>query len=189
MIVFIASYFGETQIVLYNVFYYHNSNHRTASSYGYGLVSAVESKKMGRIDNFWLKSLLRLKHHNVAVNKKINAENVFLSCDLTCDGIQIGGSSNVKTTTTIEDELQNDKEEYIKDESSSSADEKETDLSRKLIYLFFQITREDDNNPFIGQTGENIRWSHAIDSVVINNASENDWTTQDLHRFLLESTN
>ncbi|UZO03194.1 uncharacterized protein OCT59_023603 [Rhizophagus irregularis] len=50
---------------------------------------------MGRIDNFWLKSLLRLKHHNVAVNKKINAENVFLSCDLTCDGIQIGGSSNV----------------------------------------------------------------------------------------------
>ncbi|CAB4404329.1 unnamed protein product [Rhizophagus irregularis] len=50
---------------------------------------------MGLIDNFWLKSLPRLKHHNVAESKEINAENVFLSCDLTCDGIQIGGSSNV----------------------------------------------------------------------------------------------
>jgi TfoX/Sxy family transcriptional regulator of competence genes len=50
---------------------------------------------MGRLDNFWLKSLPRSKHRNVADNKEINAENVFLSCDLTCDEIQIGGSSNV----------------------------------------------------------------------------------------------
>ncbi|PKC62363.1 hypothetical protein RhiirA1_465250 [Rhizophagus irregularis] len=106
---------------------------------------------MGRIDNFWLKSLLRLKHHNVAVNKKINAENVFLSCDLTCDGIQIGGSSNV---------IRGNKRSY---ENCKQSGNEET---------------------------KNIRlWSHAIDSVVINNASENDWTTQDLHRFLLESTN
>ncbi|CAG8533030.1 10579_t:CDS:2 [Rhizophagus irregularis] len=143
---------------------------------------------MGRIDNFWLKSLLRLKHHNVAVNKKINAENVFLSCDLTCDGIQIGGSSNV---------IRGNKRSYENCKQSGNEETKNIRLRTPERQRRpsdnncsdVRITREDDNNPFIGQTGENIRWSHAIDSVVINNASENDWTTQDLHRFLLESTN
>lgn len=31
----------------------------------------------------------------MADNKEINAENVFLSCDLTCNEIQIGRSSNI----------------------------------------------------------------------------------------------
>ncbi|CAB4432160.1 unnamed protein product [Rhizophagus irregularis] len=50
------------------------------------------------------------------------------------------------------------------------------------------ITREGDNNPFIAQTVEDstkykfvLSWSHAIDKVVINNFSENDWVTQNGH--------
>ncbi|PKY51319.1 hypothetical protein RhiirA4_468268 [Rhizophagus irregularis] len=120
--------------------------------------SAVDSKKMGRLDNFWLKSLPRSKHRNVADNKEINTENVFLSCDLTCDEIQISGSSNVirgnkrsyenrkqsgieetrrgkkqkpvKTTTIEVDKGRTpERQRRVDDKSSSSAEEKETNSS------------------------------------------------------------
>jgi hypothetical protein len=47
---------------------------------------------MGRIDNFWMKSLPRLNHLNLAENNEINAENVFLSCD----GVIFGGTGNIQ---------------------------------------------------------------------------------------------
>ncbi|PKC55282.1 hypothetical protein RhiirA1_542579 [Rhizophagus irregularis] len=40
-------------------------------------------------------SLPRVKQHNAAENNKINAENVFLSCDLSCGSLQIGGAGNI----------------------------------------------------------------------------------------------
>ncbi|EXX53227.1 hypothetical protein RirG_245910 [Rhizophagus irregularis DAOM 197198w] len=61
-------------------------------------VSAVV-QLMGRIDDFWLKSLPRMKQHNAVENNEINAENVFLFCDLSCDlfrsSLQIGGTVNI----------------------------------------------------------------------------------------------
>ncbi|CAG8631374.1 2823_t:CDS:10 [Acaulospora morrowiae] len=48
------------------------------------------------------------------------------------------------------------------------------------------IIRDEKNNSFITQTGEDLTkykfafsWSHTIDKVVVNKASENDWLTQD----------
>ncbi|UZO11180.1 uncharacterized protein OCT59_002752 [Rhizophagus irregularis] len=75
----------------------------TSFSHSYGLrlrcSPAIDSKKMGRIDDFWLKSLPRMKQHNAVENNEINAENVFLFCDLSCDlfrsSLQIGGTVNI----------------------------------------------------------------------------------------------
>ncbi|PKB99436.1 hypothetical protein RhiirA5_403621 [Rhizophagus irregularis] len=180
----------------------------------------VDSKKMGRIDNFWLKSLPRVKQHNAAENNEINAENVFLSCDLSRGSLQIGGAGNIvqgqkrsyengkqpidemiairrekkqkPAKTTIEDgESQTPvRQRNVEDETHSSPEERGDDGS-----LFSPndhndsdvgITHGNDNNPFIAQTGEGstkykviLSWSHAIDNVVINNVSKNDWITQD----------
>ncbi|RHZ81994.1 hypothetical protein Glove_115g92 [Diversispora epigaea] len=91
------------------------ATHGTTSSHGYELrlrcwlqlpmklclhmimdyVSAIEYKKMGCIDNFWLKSFPELKRRDLMENEKINAKNVFLSCDLSCDGVQFGGTGNI----------------------------------------------------------------------------------------------
>ncbi|PKY32914.1 hypothetical protein RhiirB3_532259 [Rhizophagus irregularis] len=216
------------------------ATHGTSPSHGYGLhlrcwiqlpmelrlrivmdfVSAVDSKKMGRIDNFWLKSLPRVKQHNATENNKINAENVFLSCDLSRGSLQIGGAGNIvqgqkrsyengkqpidemiairrekkqkPAKTTIEDgESQTPvRQRNVEDETHSSPEERGDDGS-----LFSPndhndsdvgITHGNDNNPFIAQTGEGstkykviLSWSHAIDNVVINNVSKNDWITQD----------
>ncbi|UZO11313.1 uncharacterized protein OCT59_002884 [Rhizophagus irregularis] len=87
--------------------------HGTSSSHGYGLrlrcwiqlpmelrlrivMDFVDSKKMGRIDNFWLKSLPRMKQHNAVENNEINAENVFLSCDLSRGSLQIGAGNIIQ---------------------------------------------------------------------------------------------
>ncbi|UZO20213.1 uncharacterized protein OCT59_012639 [Rhizophagus irregularis] len=58
------------------------------------------------------------------------------------------------------------------------------------------ITLEGDNNPFIAQTVEDstkykivLSWSHAIDKVVINNFSENDWVTQNGHNISTDFRN
>ncbi|CAG8698859.1 2274_t:CDS:2, partial [Cetraspora pellucida] len=51
--------------------------------------------KTGHIDNFWLRSLPGLKSNNVRENGKINAENIFLSCNLSCDGVQFAGTGNI----------------------------------------------------------------------------------------------
>ncbi|POG62442.1 hypothetical protein GLOIN_2v1785289 [Rhizophagus irregularis DAOM 181602=DAOM 197198] len=80
----------------------------TSPSHGYGFhlrcwiqlpMELLDSKKMGRIDDFWLKSLPRMKQHNAVENNEINAENVFLFCDLSCDlfrsSLQIGGTVNI----------------------------------------------------------------------------------------------
>jgi hypothetical protein len=50
---------------------------------------------MGRINNFWLKFLPGSKRRDLMENERINAENVFLSCDLSCDGVQFGGAGNI----------------------------------------------------------------------------------------------
>ena len=47
----------------------------------------VESRKAGQIDKFWLKSLHGLRPSDVMEKESINAENLFLSCDLSCDGV------------------------------------------------------------------------------------------------------
>ncbi|CAG8845329.1 29108_t:CDS:2 [Gigaspora margarita] len=75
------------------------ATHGTTSSHGYGLrldcSQPIESRKMGRIDNFWLRSLPGLKGNNIKENEKINAENIFLSCNLSCDGVQFAGTGNM----------------------------------------------------------------------------------------------
>ncbi|CAG8846788.1 33014_t:CDS:2, partial [Gigaspora margarita] len=75
------------------------ATHGTTSSHGYGLrlrySQPIESRKMGRINNFWLRSLPGLKGNNIKENEKINAKNIFLSCNLSCDGVQFAGTSNV----------------------------------------------------------------------------------------------
>ena len=59
----------------------------------------IDSKRNGSIDNFWLKSLPDLKR-KFTENDKINAENLFVSCDLqfggtSCNnGVQFGGTRN-----------------------------------------------------------------------------------------------
>ncbi|CAB4473304.1 unnamed protein product [Rhizophagus irregularis] len=72
-------------------------------------------------------------------------------------------------------------------EASPSNDRYESDV---------RITREVDNSPFIAQTGEDstkykfvLSWSHAIDKVVINNVSENDWVTQNGHNISTDFRN
>ncbi|CAB4430217.1 unnamed protein product [Rhizophagus irregularis] len=225
------------------------ATHGTSPSHGYGLrlrcwiqlpmelrlrivmdfvsavVQLVDSKKMGCIDNFWLKFLPRMKQHNAVENNEINAENVFLSCDLSRGSLQIGGAGNIiqghkrsyengkqpidemiairrgkkqkPAKTTIEDgESQTPvRQRNVEDEAHSSPEEREDDGS-----LFSPnghndsdvgMTHGNDNNPFIAQTGEGstkyksvlskviLSWSHAIDNVVINNVSKNDWITQD----------
>ncbi|KAF0544910.1 c2h2-type zinc finger transcription factor [Gigaspora margarita] len=50
---------------------------------------------MGRINNFWLKFLPVSKRRDLMENEKMNAENAFLSCDLSCDGVQFGGTGNI----------------------------------------------------------------------------------------------
>ncbi|CAG8789838.1 17471_t:CDS:2, partial [Acaulospora morrowiae] len=87
--------------------------HGTSSSHGYGLrlhySQLVESKKMGRIYNFWLKLLPESKHHDLMKNEKINAENVFSSCDLS-RGVQIGGTGNI---------IQEHRQSYVNHEQTS----------------------------------------------------------------------
>ncbi|UZO18188.1 uncharacterized protein OCT59_009508 [Rhizophagus irregularis] len=105
------------------------ATHKTSSLYGYGLrfchwlqlpielhfcmvmdfafavVSLLILKRWDALisDNFWLKSLPRSKHHNMADNKEINAENVFLSCDLTCiEEMREEKKQKPIKTTTIE---------------------------------------------------------------------------------------
>uniref|UniRef100_U9UZS3 Uncharacterized protein n=1 Tax=Rhizophagus irregularis (strain DAOM 181602 / DAOM 197198 / MUCL 43194) TaxID=747089 RepID=U9UZS3_RHIID len=213
------------------------ATHGTSSSHGYGLrlrcwiqlpmelrlrivmdfVSAVDSKKMGRIDNFWLKSLPRMKQHNAVENNEINAENVFLSCDLSRGSLQIGagniiqghkrfyeydkqpidemiairrGKKQKPAETTIEDGKSQTPEQQrnVEDETHSSPEERGDDgsLFSPNCHNDSDVGHGNDNNPFIAQTGEGstkykviLSWSHAIDNVVINNVSKNDWITPD----------
>ncbi|CAG8775090.1 7727_t:CDS:2, partial [Dentiscutata erythropus] len=75
------------------------ATHGTTSLHGYGLrlrcSQLLESRKMGRIDNFWSRSLPVLKSNNPRENEKLNAENIFLSCNLSCDGVQFAGTGNI----------------------------------------------------------------------------------------------
>ncbi|CAB4473550.1 unnamed protein product [Rhizophagus irregularis] len=215
------------------------ATHGTSPSHGYGFrlhcwiqlpmelrlrivinfVSAVvDSKKMGRIDNFWLKSLPRMKQHNAVENNEINAENVFLSCDLSRGSLQIGGAGNIiqghkrsyengkqpideiiairrgkkqkPAETTIKDGKSQTPEQQrnVEDETHSSPEERGDDdsLFSPNCHNDSDVGHGNDNNPFIAQTGEGstkykvvLSWSHAIDNVVINNVSKNDWITPD----------
>ncbi|CAB5395020.1 unnamed protein product [Rhizophagus irregularis] len=182
------------------------------------VVQLVDSKKMGRIDNFWLKSLPRMKQHNAVENNEINAENVFLSCDLSRGSLQIGGAGNIiqghkrsyengkqpideiiairrgkkqkPAETTIEDGKSQtpERQRNVEDETHSSPEERRDDgsLFSPNCHNDSDVGHGNDNNPFIAQTGEGstkykvvLSWSHAIDNVVINNVSKNDWITPD----------
>ncbi|CAG8516693.1 13225_t:CDS:2, partial [Funneliformis caledonium] len=173
------------------------ATHGTTSSHGYGLrlrcwlqlpmelrlrmvmdyVSALESRKEGRIDNFWTKSLPRLKHRNVAevIN---NTENRFYSCD----GVQVGSGntiqsnkrsyrnceqSNVEEIPTKGSKKQkpiHPSERYVEDEPSGSDEEVSPALpncwnnsldghnesnGHDKLDIVIGIHEDDDENPFI----------------------------------------
>ncbi|CAG8763256.1 20542_t:CDS:10, partial [Gigaspora margarita] len=52
----------------------------------------ADSKKMGRIYNFWLRYLPELSN-NLGENEQINTGNLFLSCNLSFDGAQLASTS------------------------------------------------------------------------------------------------
>ncbi|CAI2191805.1 14680_t:CDS:2 [Funneliformis geosporum] len=133
------------------------ATHGTSSSHGYGLrlrcwlqlpmelrlrmvmdfASALESKRGGRIDNFWLKSLHGLKCNHTE-NDKINAENVFVSCDL--DGIQFGGSYNEMQFAGTGNNFQGHKRPYENREQTSVEEIKRNNdkaLKRTKIEHYF----------------------------------------------------
>ncbi|CAG8798216.1 6653_t:CDS:2, partial [Gigaspora margarita] len=49
----------------------------------------IDSRKMGRIYNFWLRPLPGLKSNNLGENEKINTGNTLLSCNLSFEGAQL----------------------------------------------------------------------------------------------------
>ncbi|CAB5383468.1 unnamed protein product, partial [Rhizophagus irregularis] len=160
----------------------------------------------------------RMKQHNAVENNEINAENVFLSCDLSRGSLQIGGAGNIiqghkrsyengkqpideiiairrgkkqkPAETTIEDGKSQtpERQRNVEDETHSSPEERRDDgsLFSPNCHNDSDVGHGNDNNPFIAQTGEGstkykvvLSWSHAIDNVVINNVSKNDWITPD----------
>ncbi|CAB4495588.1 unnamed protein product [Rhizophagus irregularis] len=59
-----------------------------------------------------------------------------------------------------------------------------------------EITRKEDDNPFDARTDEGstkykvvLSWRHAINNMVINNVSENDWVTRDGHNISIDFRN
>ncbi|RGB26597.1 hypothetical protein C1646_770223 [Rhizophagus diaphanus] len=77
-------------------------------------------------------------------------------------------------------------------EASTEASPKTNDHNESDV----EITRKEDDNPFKARTVEDstkykivLSWSHAINNVIINNVSENDWVTRDGHNISIDFRN
>ncbi|CAG8707087.1 11625_t:CDS:10, partial [Funneliformis mosseae] len=76
--------------------------------------------------------------------------------------------------------------------SSTEASPKTNDHNESDV----EITRKEDDNPFKARTVEDstkykivLSWSHAINNVIINNVSENDWVTRNGHNISIDFRN
>ncbi|CAG8727177.1 556_t:CDS:2 [Dentiscutata erythropus] len=106
-------------------------------------VSALESKKKGHIDNFWLKSLLGLKR-NLTENDKINTKNIFVSCDL--DGIQIGNNKALNEFQLLSKRVKNDKPEQQQTSETSGKTESKLPSNSEISSSSEELDEIEDKN-------------------------------------------